>query len=70
MEKVIVVQEQKDGKEAKIEEKCPKCGKNYIDSLYCWPSLGSEEPARCVEDKIYLHKWVMGNDLTIPRVIH
>lgn len=70
MEKVIVRSSNFDGKEAKIEEKCPKCGKNYIDSLYCWPSLGSEEPARCVTDSVYLNKFIPGSDLTIPKVVH
>jgi len=29
-------------KSENIEERCPKCGKMYIESLHCWPKMGKE----------------------------
>ena len=58
------------GRSLKIEELCPKCGKSYIESLYCWPSLDGEEPMRCVTDKIYIHKFIPGSDLVVSRIVH
>ena len=63
MEKVIV-------RSIKFEERCPKCGSLYVSSLYCWPRIGLREAARCVKDKIYIHKFIPGDDLVVPRVVH
>jgi hypothetical protein len=70
MEKVIVRSSQIEEEKTKIEEKCLKCGKFYVDSLYCWPSSDGNGPNQCEKDSIYVRRLEIGTDFVRPRVVH
>jgi len=57
-------------KSENIEERCPKCGKMYIESLHCWPKMGKEREAICGNEEVTRGNLVMGKELMEASVVH